>query len=80
MHDYFIPYRFEQNQKILIDSWLQTNNYIEYSQLQKNFFINKPKEWIKSNFGQKVILLDDSAYNISSIESNRSNLLSLIKQ
>lgn len=48
--------------------------------MQKNFFINKPKEWIKATFGNKVILLEDSAYNVSSIESSRSNLLSLVKQ
>lgn len=28
VHDYFVPSRFEENQKMLIDSWLQTNSYI----------------------------------------------------
>jgi hypothetical protein len=58
---------------------LLTNSHLEYSMLQKTFFINRPKEWLQNNLvSGKVILLGEAAFSQRALENCRNSVLSLL--
>lgn len=74
----YLPKQFEVKQKSIIDSYLSTNSYLEYSMLQKTFCITRPKDWLAANLKDKVILLQDAAYSRTALESCRNSVLGLL--
>lgn len=74
----YIPQQFESKQKSIIDSYLSTNSYLEYSMLQKTFCISRPKEWLAANLKGKVVLLEDAAYSYNALESCKNSVLGLL--
>ncbi|EGR27461.1 hypothetical protein IMG5_195730, partial [Ichthyophthirius multifiliis] len=74
----FIPQKFQKNQENIIRNFLKQNNYIEYSMLQKQLYVQKPQDTLKNMFKDQCVLLEDCAFfkdSLNQLQEQIHNLL-----
>ena len=70
----FIPNRFIKNQELIVKNFFKQNDYIEYSMMNKQLMIPKPKDFLKSLFKESCIFLDNCCFNKDSLGGVREQI------
>ncbi|KRX10630.1 hypothetical protein PPERSA_05450 [Pseudocohnilembus persalinus] len=76
----FIPARFTKNQENIVKNFFRQNNFVEYDLLQKQLFIQRPKEFLKQSFKDKCIFLENCAYSVDNIKALHENIEEILNE
>jgi len=71
----FISTRFLKDQEKIITKFYKQNTYIEYDFLQKNLYVQKPKELLSQLFKDDCIFLQSCCFSKESLEHTREQIL-----
>ncbi|CAD8177006.1 unnamed protein product [Paramecium octaurelia] len=74
----YVSSRFLQNQEAQVKSFFDQNSYVEYDKLHQQFFIQKPKEYLKQMFKENVIFLDTCGFSRDALISKQDQIQELL--
>jgi len=71
----FISARFLKDQEKIITKFYKQNSYIEYDFLQKNLYVQKPKDLLSQLFKDDCIFLQSCCFSKESLEHTKEQIL-----
>jgi len=71
----FISARFLENQEKIIKKFFTQNSYIEYDMMQKNLYVQKPKDMLQQLFKDDCIFLQNCCFNKNSLEHTKEQIV-----
>ena len=71
----FISARFLENQEKIIRKFFSQNSYIEYDMMQKNLYVQKPKDMLQQLFKDDCIFLQNCCFNKNSLEHTKEQIV-----
>ncbi|CAD8168946.1 unnamed protein product [Paramecium pentaurelia] len=74
----YVSSRFIQSQEAQVKSFFEQNSYVEYDKLYQQFFIQKPKEYLKQMFKDNVIFLDTCGFSRDALLSKQDQIQELL--
>jgi hypothetical protein len=63
----------------MIQKFFETNGYLDFVMLQKNFQVTKPEDWVKKNLKGDFIIFEGVIFNNSKLEHYKLQVESLLK-
>lgn len=76
----YVSNKFVQDQENIVRNFFKQNTYLEYDFLQKNLFISKPEDFLKSLFkSNEGIFLETCFYSQEALENLKQHIVELLQ-
>lgn len=78
-NSYYVPDRFTNNQKRIIEQFYINNGYIDAEMLQRKFLVSRPEEWIDKNLPTGLVKMGTVYFREQKLESFAVQINEMIK-
>lgn len=63
----------------MVQKFFESNGFIDFEMLSKNYQVSKPEEWIKKNLKGDFVIIEEVCFNKTKLASYKTQLESMMK-